>query len=55
MHDIYIMNHNVAFIHIISSIEPYVILATAKSDKEGQLCIRQMGQLCIRQKGQLCI
>ncbi len=30
IHDIYIMNHNVAFIHIITSTEPTVILATAK-------------------------
>ncbi len=30
IHDIYIMNHNVAFIHIMTSTEPSVILATAK-------------------------
>ncbi len=28
--DIYIMNYNVAFIHIMTSTEPSVILATAK-------------------------
>ncbi len=30
MHHIYIMNHNVVFIHIMTSTEPSVILATAK-------------------------
>ncbi len=30
IHDIYIMNHNVAFIQIMTSTEPSIILATAK-------------------------